>query len=63
MKARIESIESGKDYSDKERRVTIYFPDAGFAQNRLKVRESALGLMRVELDAELEVEMELTVLA
>lgn len=59
MRAKITGVRSGSEFTDKQRRVRVRFEDASFAYNELEVRESALGLMRVELDMELEVEFEL----
>ena len=57
MRAKVESIESGAAEQDKERRVTLIFEGARFAQNRLTVPESALSIGRVELDMVVDVEV------
>ena len=59
MRAKVEAIESGAGYTDKQRRVTLHFEGARFAQDRLTVPESMLGLREVALDMELDVEVEL----
>lgn len=51
IQVRVTEIESGKNYKDHERRVTVQLvgDDAGY-RTELKVPESELGLGKVELD-------------
>jgi len=57
MKARVEKIESARQYKDKQRRITLNFIEADSWQHEITVKESALGIVGIELDMELEVKL------
>ena len=58
MRATVKMIKSGKGYDDKQRRIRLAFEDGEFAYSELEVKESVLGLMHVELDMVLDIEIE-----
>lgn len=58
MKGRVVMVESGTGFNDGERRITIRLNDADMMFDRVRLRESALGLRDVRLDMELDVEIE-----
>jgi len=57
MKVRIVEIHSGKEYTDKQRRVTLKFEDGSSCFDRVTLPENALGWAAgaVQLDDEIEV--------
>lgn len=57
MKAIVVEIASGSVFTDKERRVTLRFPDADIMFNQLRFKESVLGLRDVRLDQTVDVEL------
>lgn len=56
MRARVIGIESGKDYTDQQRRIKIRIEDAETWQRDITMREDALGVFAVAIDDQLEVE-------
>jgi hypothetical protein len=57
MKARVNEIESGKDYKDKQRRITLKFEGASSCFDKITIPESELGWAAgaAQLDDELEI--------
>jgi hypothetical protein len=55
MKATVVEIQSGEQYTDKQRRVKLYFKDAGMCYQHLVLPIAALGVEGVALDDVLDV--------